>query len=76
MPSMTLEQVSELVDRYLLINPTTHLNKGKKRTEAHKLEQAILKGKMRSPIYVYDVNWNLIDTHPSQRATAIALGVD
>ena len=50
-PTMTLEQVQEMVERNSILNPIISNNKGKKKTEAMKLYQA---NKQGTPIYVYD----------------------
>ena len=71
-PTMTFEQVTELVLRYRTRTPA-HFNKGRKMTEAQNLAQAINRG---TPIDVYDVNRKLITTHPSIQAAAKALGID
>jgi len=70
-PTMTLEQVTELVLRDRLINPSPR-HKGKKRTEAQNLAKSKQLG---TPLNVYDVDMKLIASYHSQVAASKALGI-
>lgn len=72
-PTMTIDQVEDMVERDRITNPSINPNrKGTTRTEASKLEQA---KKMGTAIDVYDMNGKLLTTFPSKNAVAKALGV-